>query len=1131
MFTSVVPPSGLPATPYTHTFVANGAPAPTSYTVVAGALPGGLMLNAATGAVTGMPAANGTFNFTVRADNGVGTFDQAYTINVGAGTTMVTSAPPANGNLTTAYTHTFTGNGSPAANNFTVTAGALPPGLMLNAATGVLSGTPTVLGTYNFTIQAGNGFGNVTQPYTMAIDPANIAPTMFTSPAPPTTGGVGTTYTHTFAANGTPTPFYTVFSGVLPPGLSLNPITGVLTGTPTSAGNFGPIVVRAVNVAGGTNSPAFNINVTAIPPVVPPVVTPPVVAPPAAPTAFALGQSPISIGSSVGLPYALPIIANGNPAPTYSVIGGSLPPGITMSPDGVLTGTPGAEGEFTFTVRAANSQGGSNATFVMRVGPPRPLITAISQDNGTLGDRVVISGYNLQNVDQVLIGGVPATSYRIDNNNQITAVVGNGNTGPITVRNPNGTSSSPTFTYRAPAVPEIRSISTPQVVTGPANYPIVINGVNLSAFGGFSVEPADRPGFRLPVEVISANGTQATLMLPLASRLPGVNRLVFTLGNNVISTTFAVVPGPAPFITALSVSSTVASAQPFSTMLTGGNYFTGGFATLTVNGQPARGQVIDANRAIVEIPTNLNILGSDVQVRLTNFDQQFTEATVRVNSLPAPLISTVTPVWNGNTQQLILRGNNYQPGATVNLQGRPVRVIALSPTEITVEVPSNFPIPSLTTEALVIEVQNPDTQKYAFRVGPSVFQAPATQTGNCATCPAPAVPMLISATPQQVQTGEGDYTVTVTGQNMVPSASFRVEPQLGQGSFPAVVESISPTQAVLRFPAESRKLGPQRIVMSTARNDASTGFTIVPGKAPVITSLSVPSTTASGRAFTTLVNGSGFYTTPPARITSDGRYLKSRIVSDSQALVEIPADMNFPGPVVRLRLTNADDQYAETSLPIGTADALSIQSVQPVRFTDNTIEFLVRGTGFYPTSRVTIGGREVRVRMAQPSEMVVEFPRTAPVPTRPGETTALQVRNTDGQCASYCMDAPLFVPPTPPTIGVGSVSPKFGAETNARNGARGGSANSTITGGTALEIFPNPALDNITVTMPMENTGTMRLSVKDMMGRTVLTLPEETVQSGMMTKSFSLGTLPQGVYMVEVQTESRRRMMKVVKQR
>ncbi len=1132
MFTSAAPPNGLPATAYTHTFVANGAPAPTSYTVTAGALPGGLTLNAATGVVSGMPAANGVFNFTVRADNGVGTFDQPFTINVGAGTTMVTSAFPPTGNLTTPYTHTFTGNGSPLANNFTVTAGALPPGLTLNAATGVLSGTPTALGPYNFTVQAGNGFGTATQAITLQIDPANIAPTAFTSTAPPATGTVGTNYSHTFVANGTPTPFYTLASGTLPPGLALNPITGVLTGTPTLNGTYGPITVRALNIAGNTVSPPFTITVNNAPPPTPPVVTPPVTpAPPAPPTAFALGQSPIPIGSSVGLPYALPVIANGNPAPTYSVTGGGLPPGVTLSPSGVLSGTPTQEGTYTFTVQAANSLGSHPATFVMTVGPPRPLVTAISQNTGSIGDRVVITGYNLGNAQTVLIGGVPATSFTIDNNNQITATVGNGNTGPITVRTPNGTTSSAdVFTFIQPLVPELFSASPNPIVTGPGNYPMTVEGRNLSPFGSFAVEPVNRPGFRLPVQVTSLNSSQATLNLPVASRTPGTNRILYTLGNNTVSTTFAVIAAPAPFISNLSVNSTVASALPFSTVLTGGNYFTNGLASLTVNGQPARGEVFNSMRAVVEIPRSLNIIGSDVRVRLTNFDGQFTEATVRVNSLPAPIINTVTPIWNGNSQQLILNGNNYQPGAIVRLQGRELRVLEASPTQLTVQVPDGFQRPTPTEESWVLEVQNPDTQKYAYRIAP-VLLLPPTQSGNsCASCPAAPTPELISAAPQEIVTSEEDYTITVTGKNMPPSASFRVESALGNGvSYPAVVESISPDRAVLRFPGASRKIGPQRIIMNAGRTASSTGFNILPGRRPVITSLSVPTTTATGQAFTILVNGSGFFTIPPAVITGDnGRILKSRIVSNNQAVVEIPADMNVPGSPIPLRLTNADTQFAETSLAITAADPLTIRSVQPARFTETTIEYLVRGTGFYPTSRVSINDRPVRVRMVQSTEMVVEYPRSAPAPTRPGESTALRIQNIDGQCASYCMDAALFTPPSGPGIGIGSVNNKIGSESHSGSSAND-VANSTSLSN--VSVFPNPTDENITVQFPVEKSGAVRLSVKDMLGRVVVEPSEETFQSGMASKSLSLGTLPQGVYFVELQQQSRRTVMKVVKQR
>src|SRR6185369_10382246 len=80
---------------------------------------------------------------------------------------------------------------------FSVVAGSLPSGLTLNATTGVLSGTPAVTGTYNFTVkaQAANGC-NATQAYTLQI----TCPTITLNPASLPSGTTGTAYNQTVSA-------------------------------------------------------------------------------------------------------------------------------------------------------------------------------------------------------------------------------------------------------------------------------------------------------------------------------------------------------------------------------------------------------------------------------------------------------------------------------------------------------------------------------------------------------------------------------------------------------------------------------------------------------------------------------------------------------------------------------------------------------------------------------------------------------------------------------------------------------------------------------------------------------------------------------------------------------------------
>jgi sugar lactone lactonase YvrE len=86
-------------------------------------------------------------------------------------------------------------------------------------------------------------------------------PTAFAEQTPPATVTVGAMYTYTFVANGTPAPTYSILSGRLPAGISLNASTGILSGTPTEVGQFGPIVIQATNTAGTLHSRPFSITV------------------------------------------------------------------------------------------------------------------------------------------------------------------------------------------------------------------------------------------------------------------------------------------------------------------------------------------------------------------------------------------------------------------------------------------------------------------------------------------------------------------------------------------------------------------------------------------------------------------------------------------------------------------------------------------------------------------------------------------------------------------------------------------------------------------------------------------------------------------------------------------------------
>lgn len=175
-----------------------------------------------------------------------------------------------NGNVGTAYSQTVTGSGGLAPYTFAVTSGALPTGLALNGTTGAITGTPTTVGTFNFTITATDANGCLgSRAYTVAMAGAGACPVITMSPNTLAPGNVGLTYLQTISASGGTAPYtYTVSSGTLPNGLAINATTGVISGVPTTAGLFN-FTIGATDASAGLcpGSRAYSILIAAaIPP-------------------------------------------------------------------------------------------------------------------------------------------------------------------------------------------------------------------------------------------------------------------------------------------------------------------------------------------------------------------------------------------------------------------------------------------------------------------------------------------------------------------------------------------------------------------------------------------------------------------------------------------------------------------------------------------------------------------------------------------------------------------------------------------------------------------------------------------------------------------------------------------------
>ncbi|TXI48178.1 MAG: autotransporter domain-containing protein [Lysobacter sp.] len=360
--TIAVNPATLPNTTaglaYSQTLTAGGGVSPYAFTVTAGALPTGLSLSSS-GALSGTTTASGTFNFTVTATDANGQAgSRAYTVVVAVPTIALTPATLPGGTAGTAYSQTLTISGGIAP--YIVTqAGALPTGIAFNAATRTFSGTPTQSGSFPISVTVTDSTGGTaattTNNYTLTI----AVPTLTLTPAagalPAGTGG--TAYSQTFVASGGIAPYtYALTAGALPTGLTFNPATGAVTGTPTVAGNFS-FSIRATDSTTGTAATVTNAYTLAV----------------AAPT---ITVNPATLpGAIFGITYDEDLTAVGGTAPyAFAVTAGALPAGITLSGSGQFSGAATATGTFNFTVTATDALGftGTRAYTISAVERPDP---------------------------------------------------------------------------------------------------------------------------------------------------------------------------------------------------------------------------------------------------------------------------------------------------------------------------------------------------------------------------------------------------------------------------------------------------------------------------------------------------------------------------------------------------------------------------------------------------------------------------------------------------------------------------------------------------------------------------------------------------------------------------------------
>jgi hypothetical protein len=314
-------PNGQINSPYSAAVLASGGIGP--YQFSASGLPAGLFINSSNGVVSGAPTASGSFVFVVTvADSKTpqSTFTQPVNLTIlGPGVIVASNPPLANAQQGVPYSATLTATGGAPGYTWAPISGNVPPGLSLSGA-GTISGTPTAAGTFSFTVQAKDTVGATgALALSLTVLPS---PLQITTQSPLPAARLGSGYSQTMMAIGGSGQYTWSAPGNMPAGLSLNS-SGLLTGTPTSAGDF----TINVQVNDGTNTASKVLSLT-----ISSIVT--------------ITTNSLPIGFQ-GLPYTVtPLQGTGGNTWTAT----PLPHGLTLTPQGVIYGIPDTVGTTKVTI-------------------------------------------------------------------------------------------------------------------------------------------------------------------------------------------------------------------------------------------------------------------------------------------------------------------------------------------------------------------------------------------------------------------------------------------------------------------------------------------------------------------------------------------------------------------------------------------------------------------------------------------------------------------------------------------------------------------------------------------------------------------------------------------------------------
>jgi sugar lactone lactonase YvrE len=287
---------------------------------------------------------------------------------------------------------------------------------------------------------------------------------------------------------------------------------------------------------------------------------------------------------------------------------------------------------------------------------PAPIITSFSPTSAANEETITITGSNFSGATSVLLGGVAAKSFTVLSPTSISATVGVGATGDVSVKTPGGTANLAGFKF-IPA-PTITSFNP---TSAAANETITVTGDNLIGTTSVLLGGIPTKSFTIlsPTSISAIVGLGATGDVSVKTPAGMANLAGFKFI-------------PAPTITSFNPTSAAANEAITIT----GSYFIGTTSVL-FGGIPAKSFTVLSSTSISAI-AGAGATG-DISVKTP----AGTANLAGFKFIPAPMITSFSPTSTATGETIIITGTNFTAATSVNFGGIPSKSFTvLSPTSI-----------------------------------------------------------------------------------------------------------------------------------------------------------------------------------------------------------------------------------------------------------------------------------------------------------------------------------------------------------------------------------------------------------------------------------------------------------------